>query len=578
MKKLLLLFSLFIVTVGYSQSGSPLYSVSPYQDSIWMIDTTTLMSILPGVALTSSTGTVTGCNGLAEQPCTGILHVVFKVSGVTGRLIGTVNPSTGVITTIGNTGDNVAGITFGDQDKLYAVTGDGATVPSSLFKVNLSNAAMTFFTAFGAGSDGENICFNKDDGKIYHWSGRDTNPAMESADTLTGTVTTIVRTGYNYDEVFGSVYLGDSMFLLANLDQEFILVNADGFAVLTPFSTAPNWYKGLAFSNPLQASIATVDTTTFCPGDSAVFIANATWATGYQWYEGGVLVPGATSSTFAATQSGPVYVEVTDGICTITSNSDTISLLNLPNVGLMPGDSSICLGDTITLTGSSGGSSQWYMNGVMIPGQTTNTLEVYSSGVYNMTKTNTNGCTDSSAVGINIVVNNLPSVSLTPSSDTTYCFGDSILISGSSGGSSQWYMNGSLINGATSNTLYVSSDGYYNMVKTNSNGCSDSSAVGIMITGIDCSAGLKDLAGINSMRLYPSPVSEVLYMALEGEFTGEATVRLVGIDGKICLEDQIVLLPGINEFSLNTSTLTAGIYMVNIHFGEIKMSSKIVKQ
>lgn len=44
------------------------------------------------------------------------------------------------------------------------------------------------------------------------------------------------------------------------------------------------------------------------------------------------------------------------------------------------------------------------MNGVVIVGADSNVYFVTDIGLYNMTKTNTNGCTDSATVGINITL------------------------------------------------------------------------------------------------------------------------------------------------------------------------------
>ncbi len=227
-----------------------MFTVSPYDTYFRTVDTTS-MTVLDSVLLTSSVGTITGGNGLSVRPCSGEVYIAYKVSGFTNRQLGIVNPLSGVISPVGDMGDKAASIAFGDYNHLYAVTGDGGSNSEKLFKVNLTTGLMTFFSNYGNGSDGESIAFCSDNGKIYHWSGRDTNPAMESTDTITGVTTSITRTGYNYDEVFGAVYIGSGEFLLTNLDMETILVDTTGFAVLTGSTTY--YYKGLAF--PITPSL-----------------------------------------------------------------------------------------------------------------------------------------------------------------------------------------------------------------------------------------------------------------------------------------------------------------------------------
>lgn len=273
MKNLYLFATALLMSLA-GMAQTDMVVVSPFTDSIWTIDTTNLTQSV-GVALTSTSGTVTGCNGLAKRPCTSDLYVIYKVSGATGRFLGIVDPTTGVITEIGNTGDNVAGITFGSENHLYAVTGDGASASESLFKVNIATGAMTLFTALGNGDDGETIAFNPDDGKIYHWSGLSTQ-VMESIDTATGAVNNIAISGFDYSEAFGAKYIGNGEFYLTNINSEILVMNTSGVAS-TPFFTTTNIFRGMEFEanpgdicnqlmytvSPYTDSIWTVDTTNF---------------------------------------------------------------------------------------------------------------------------------------------------------------------------------------------------------------------------------------------------------------------------------------------------------------------------
>ncbi len=221
-----------------------IYTVSPYDNYFRSIDTTDMV-VVDSVGLTSSVGTVTGANGLSIRPCSGEIYIAYKVSGFSNRQLGIVDETSGVISPVGDMGDKAASLVFGDYDHLYAVTGDGGSNSEKLYKVNINTGLMTFFSNYGNGSDGESISFCPDNGRIYHWSGRDSDPAMESTDTITGITSTITRTGYNYDEVFGAAYIGNGEFLLTNLDMETIVVDTSGFAVLT--GSTSFHYKGIGF-------------------------------------------------------------------------------------------------------------------------------------------------------------------------------------------------------------------------------------------------------------------------------------------------------------------------------------------
>ena len=564
LKKSLLLLCAFFALNSELSAQTNFYTVSPYTDSLWTVDSATAQRI-NAVVLTSSTGTVAGCNGLDIRPCTGDIYVVYKVAP--SRYLGIVDPATGVITEVGDLGDNVAGICFGSANHLYAVTGDGATTPESLFKVDISTAAMTLFTTYGAGSDGETIEFCDDDGHIYHWSGRNTAHAMEKTDTATGVTTTLPNTGFTTDEVFGAIYVGNGLFRLANLDQEWMFVDTTGFGYTPVITGTFEYFKGICDPSgaaSINDSISVSDTTAFCPGDSAVLTALQSGAS-YQWYDNGTLLTGETSQSYTAFTSGDYYVEIDlGGGCLIVTDTVDVTLLNAPVVGFSPAitDTTLCDGDSLLVIASSGGSSQWYMDGVAIAGADSNSLYLSMPGVYNMTKTNMNGCSDSSAVGITLSIANYPNVSLTPANDTSYCVGDSILLTGSSGGSSQWYMDGAIIPGATSNMYYVSMEGYFNMMKTNSNGCADSSAVGVNVIEDPCFDGLNEASDLN-FALYPSPASDKIFIQLDGAIQSPVIVRITSIDGKQVYNGTLNN-SGNSSQSINISEFSSGAYVISI--------------
>src|SRR5437868_6082067 len=113
MKKILLRASALVFAVllfasadVYSQSITRLVGSSPFQDSVWVFDTTNFVIIRRLGPTPSSGGSLTGMNGITKHPATGELYVVVKQSAVSGRVLGKLNPFTGLVTIIGNLGDN----------------------------------------------------------------------------------------------------------------------------------------------------------------------------------------------------------------------------------------------------------------------------------------------------------------------------------------------------------------------------------------------------------------------------------------------------------------------------------------
>lgn len=404
--KITILVLILIGGINNLSAQSPdIYAVGPYVDTLWTVDTTGVYTNLSATHLTLPSGNdITGCNGLAKNPSTGIYYIMLKISGVTGRVLATVDPTTAICDSIGNTGDNIAQIAFINGTTMVAVTGDGATASESLHYVDINTGALSLITATGgAGSDGESLGFCPDNGMVYRWSGRDTDPAMEKWDLSDTTMTTITRTGYNYDEPQGIMYIGNGEFLLANLDQEFVVIDTSGFATLLPSSVAiaanTSYIKGMA---PVGRSIS-ASSTTICANDSTLLSASE--GQSYQWHMNGTVIASATSQDYLAYQTGVYNCVIEDNTLNPIFDSvpTGISLLVLPAItGTI--DSTICMGDNIVINGNTYDTT------------TVSAIEVFANvGPYMCDST----------VTINLTV-----LDLTGTIDQNICSGDNIVVNG----------------------------------------------------------------------------------------------------------------------------------------------------
>lgn len=224
------------------------------------------------------------------------------------------------------------------------------------------------------------------------------------------------------------------------------------------------WFNNSTPCTP--PTVGVTGTTSICVDNSTTLTANG--ASTYSW---------STSATTAAITVSPTatttYTVVgTAGIGCTATQTVTVIVNSLPTINIT-GTSPICRGSSTTLTASGGSTYSWNTSAttaaITVSPTTTTTYTVYG--------TSSQGCSNTQTM--QVVVNTLPVVSL--SGNNTICAGDSTLLTGSSGGTSQWYRNGVAISGATSNTYYASIAGLYNMIKTNLNGCFDSAAVGITV-------------------------------------------------------------------------------------------------
>jgi hypothetical protein len=249
-------------------AGRILYSISVDDNLLRVVDPSTGDTI-SSVPITLAGNIVLRGNGLATHPVTGKLFALLTLVGQPGRQLVTINPATGVATSMGNTGDQFAGLAFNSSGVLFAVIGDkktpsGALPPETLFTLNTSNAAPTLVLVLGRGNDGEAIGFNLNDGLLYHASGNDTDGGgcvpfnsstcveiFESINPNTLAVTNIPISGNytplteNYLEVTALTHLSGNVLLLAGLDQNLYKITTSG--VVTFVGNMDHVSKGLAF-------------------------------------------------------------------------------------------------------------------------------------------------------------------------------------------------------------------------------------------------------------------------------------------------------------------------------------------
>jgi Secretion system C-terminal sorting domain/Beta-propeller repeat len=77
-----------------------------------------------------------------------------------------------------------------------------------------------------------------------------------------------------------------------------------------------------------------------------------------------------------------------------------------------------------------------------------------------------------------------------------------------------------------------------------------------------------------NLSLYPNPTSSQINLSLENNLE-RALIKIISTQGQIVLESKNIL--GTN-FSFDVSNLTNGMYVVEVNTGELKFSSKFVKQ
>ena len=133
-----------------------------------------------------------------------------------------------------------------------------------------------------------------------------------------------------------------------------------------------------------------------------------------------------------------------------------VTLKALPPTAIT-GNTTICEGETATLTANGGVTYSWSNGGMG------NSISVSQSGIYTVTTTNAEGC--SATANVTVVVNPLPNVNI--SGNSSFCQGDNVTLSATGANTYVWS------NTSTDASITISNAGAYTVTGTDANGCTN---------------------------------------------------------------------------------------------------------
>jgi hypothetical protein len=230
---------------------------------------------------------------------------------------------------------------------------------------------------------------------------------------------------------------------------------------------------------PTVPTITAGGPTTFCTGGSVQLSVPAQAGVAYQWRQGSANI-GTNNNTFTATTAGVYSIRLTNS-CGVAFSTDSVTVTISGTLPAAPTISStgaltFCAGDSVLLSVPvvTGVSYQW-RQGTTPVGSNSNQFYAKQSGSYTVMLNNICGnVTSTNAVAVN--VNNLPTTpTIQAGGATTFCPGQSVILSAPSGFSSYIWSNGQ-----TNNSITVSTSGMFTVRVVNASGCT--SAVSAPVT------------------------------------------------------------------------------------------------
>jgi len=307
------------------------------------------------------------------------------------------------------------------------------------------------------------------------------------------------------------------------------------------------------------AKITPASSQSICQGDSIILYASKGAGYTYQWHDGANTISGATDSLYIAKQSGNYIVKISNGTCTGTSSSVSVTVNLLPTAAITPNtNQTICAGDSIILQASTGSNYtyQWYNGSNTINTATNSSYIAKTAGTYSVTVAS-NGCNASSSP-VTVTINPLPTAPTVSRAGQVLTATTAVYY--------QWYFNGTMIAGATAKTYNTNNqNGKYSVQITDANGCKSTSA-DVNFVGIT-----QNISAI-SINMQPNPTSGFFSLNIEG-LEGIAKVSIYDIAGR-----EIILQNKTSLFDYNITDQPAGIYFVKVICGQRTASLKLVKE
>ncbi|MBL7997764.1 MAG: T9SS type A sorting domain-containing protein, partial [Candidatus Kapabacteria bacterium] len=306
--------------------------------------------------------------------------------------------------------------------------------------------------------------------------------------------------------------------------------------------------------------------TTFCEGNNVVLDAGAGYAT-WKWFRGTTEV--GQARTLTVTTAGSYTVTVTNAInCAATSTPlvVTVNPKPAPVITASKNPAQFCQGDSVVLDAGGNFAAYAWSNGA-----TTKTIVVKTSGLFAVTVTDTNGCTGQSQ---SITVTQFP----TPPRPTITRTNN--VLRSSTAATYTWSRNGTVISGATSQTIDAwtsGGPGRYRVRITDQNGCVNESEESVVDTLVNVAETMLN----NGLTLYPNPTNGNVFVKMNAD-EDYASARLIIrnlIGAEVMNLDLGSVAAGENNVrSLDVSALTNGVYYIEVVMPNGKrMTARITK-
>lgn len=289
-------------------------------------------------------------------------------------------------------------------------------------------------------------------------------------------------------------------------------------------------------------SITTKDGFQFCDGDSIQLSV----ASGYESY---VWSDSVTSSSRYIHDADTLSVIITNKSgCSAKIDNVVTEKLDNPVVSISATSNIFCEGDSVMLKGNGAKTYMWSTK------KNDDSIKVSRARTYYLTGKDSSNC-----LGYDSIVTQhyeSPKVAISSISDTL-CEGDIMVLSASGAKSYLWSTQ------ELSDSIQVSSGGEYYLAGKDSNNCLRYDT--LVLKQVVCIDGISESNHL-PFKAYPIPVTNKLKLIWNATSTEVLDLTCRDISGKPVLLSDVNFAGAYNgELEINTSTLSGGVYLLEIY-------------
>jgi PKD repeat protein len=321
-------------------------------------------------------------------------------------------------------------------------------------------------------------------------------------------------------------------------------------------------------SNPITVTVDTVSTPaitsngplSICNGSTVDLTAGPSGLS-YAWSNG------STTQTINVSNAGIYFVTVTGANgCSATSSSVTVTAGAATTPFIIVGGPTIfCEGESVILLSSSTSGNTWNN------GETTESIEVTTTGNYFVTVLDANGCTASSSL-VPVIVNPLPTASFTFNANV----GGVVTFTNTSTDfvSSQWnFGDNTAWSNNTNPTHTYLADGVYTVTLTVFNDCG-SIAINQEVTVLG--TGVEELAEGQNLNIAPNPSNGQFALTFTTTSNQNVNIKFLNISGQVVAEEYVGNVSGTIKRSFDFAEMAKGVYMIQIVTNENVITRRVI--